>query len=99
MTESGIVGVSVCCNEDTWWQICSCDKNPEGLIPQPKTHGNIQDDGSTLCEDDYCSPRTDFIILNEDEDDNDYSSENYIKTHEVHERCSKCNQIQEARYV
>ncbi|HEX7033699.1 MAG TPA: hypothetical protein VF172_11935 [Nitrososphaera sp.] len=35
-----------------------CDRNPGGLASQtPEEHGNIQPDGTVLCEDGYCNPR------------------------------------------
>ncbi len=62
------------------WEIWACDKNPEGIIPEPKNHGN-EIDGMVTCSDEYCNPRD---IAVED------PSDEFIKTHEVHSRCNKC---------
>ena len=73
----------------TYWELESCDKNPKGLLEEPKPHGNeIQ--GTPTCEDDYCNPK--YTKLNEKE-----ITKEYILQHSVFERCSICNQFMESQ--
>ena len=75
---------------ETYWELWSCDKNPEGLSDGLKNHGNIIGDMST-CEDDYCKPTDGEVELQTDPKE----KEEYIRTHEVNERCSECHQMME----
>lgn len=75
-----MIELTECCNAKIDWEIWACDKNPKGIIPEPKNHGN-EIDGMITCSDEYCSPRD---ISVEDPTDE------FIRTHEVHSRCSKC---------
>lgn len=71
---------SYCCNAELEWEIWGCDKNPEALIPEPKDHGN-EIEGTITCDDDYCHPFDEIV---------DEPTEEYIRTHECHSRCTKC---------
>ena len=72
------------CNKqvETYWELAYCDKNPEGLLTEPMKHGN-EIDGTITCEDDYCNPGRQVV---------ENPTEEYIKTHEVEERCKECDQ-------
>lgn len=73
---------SDCCDANIVWELWTCDKNLKGEIPEPIPHGNSIE-GTTTCEDDYCSPTTEVL---------DYiPSDEFIRTHECHSRCSSCN--------
>lgn len=74
---------STCCNADTYYQLWFCDKNPKGLLNNPKPHGN-EIDGVTTCEDDYCRPNTKII---------GYPSDYFLNTHECVEKCTECGNI------
>jgi hypothetical protein len=74
-------------NVETYWELCFCDKNEDGLSSGLVGHGN-EIDGCTTCEDDYCRP-------DHTEVDKDRLSPEYIRTHEVDERCSECHQFME----
>lgn len=73
---------------ETYWELWSCDKNPEGLTKPPMPHGNIIDDTIT-CDDEYCNP-TDGEV------DKSEITPEYVRTHEVHERCCECDQFMES---
>ncbi len=70
---------------ETYWELCFCDKNPEGLSENLISHGNIIN-GMSTCEDDYCSPDDKPV-----EPDDQKDRAEYIRTHEVVERCGTCH--------
>ncbi len=72
---------SDCCKADLSWEVWTCVKNPHGIIPEPNDHGN-EIDGTITCDDDYCQP-TDLQLEGTPTDE-------FIRTHEAHSRCSKC---------
>lgn len=81
---------------ETYWELLFCDKNPNGVTmgKECKDHGN-EIDGTTTCEDDYCHPSEEVIVkLSELTDENTEKIE-YIRTHEVNERCGECHQFME----
>lgn len=75
---------SECCNAEMYYELWSCNKNPEGRTDKEfmenYDHGN-DIDGTTTCEDDYCNPQYERI---------EPTDQNYIENHEVHERCGLC---------
>ena len=77
---------SYCCKAELYYELWHCDKNPEGRTDIEFTknydHGNSIDD-CTTCEDDYCSPQITVIW--------EKPTDEFIKTHEIHTRCSKCD--------
>lgn len=73
---------------ETYWELCSCDRNPTGLSDPPTEHGN-NIDGTITCEDDYCNPCFDEV-------DKEMISPDYIMSHEVNERCCECGQFMES---
>lgn len=79
------------CQEITasYFELDTCDKNPEGLVNCSIEHGN-DIEGTITCEDDYCNPQYEAI------DPEDIESVQWLKDHEVHERCSSCEQFREA---
>ena len=77
---------SPCCNADVYYEVWFCEKNPDGLLDgAAMPHGN-EINGTTTCEDDYCRPDTKAI---------DDPSDEYMKTHEGVERCTKCHNMTE----
>ena len=72
-------GLTECCEAPREWELWCCDKNPKGVIPEPP-HGN-EIDGTITCTDEYCNPRDEHL---------ENPTEEYIRTHEAHSRCTKC---------
>ena len=73
---------SYCCNAQVEYELWICDRNPDGVVPEPYEHGN-EYDGEITCDDEYCNPNTielDFI-----------PSYKYYLSHECHSRCTKCD--------
>lgn len=67
-----------------------CDRNPRGLGSQtPEEHGNIQQDGTVLCEDGYCNPRE--ITMKEFSKNNREGS----VPQDVITRCHECGTIKD----
>ncbi|MEP0826826.1 MAG: hypothetical protein HRF40_15250 [Nitrososphaera sp.] len=67
-----------------------CDRNPGGLASQtPEEHGNIQQDGTVLCEDGYCNPRE--ITVKEFREINGKD----VEPQDVITRCHECGTIKE----
>ena len=71
---------------ETYWELLFCDKNPEGLSEKLISHGNLID-GMSTCEDEYCNPQDTPVELPDDQTERT----EYIRTHEVEERCSTCH--------
>jgi len=75
------------CNieQSVYWELWTCDKNNEGVIPAPMPHGNSIH-GMTTCEDHYCGPLTETVDI-------ELINKEYVKTHEVHPRCTVCDHL------
>ncbi len=83
---------SECCNAEIYWELWTCDKNPQGRTDiefmENYDHGNSEDEGMTTCEDYYCNPKYEEL-----QEELIELSPNYLKNHEVHERCRECGKI------
>lgn len=69
---------------ETYWDLASCNKNPDGLVSGLANHGN-----DSTCDDEYCSPN------NSSANDHDINPE-YIQKHCVEEKCMGCNSYMES---
>lgn len=81
---------AVCSNcdslQEVYFEIWFCRMNPDGRVPAPGPHGNMNRNLETACTDEYCSPDTATV-------DNEKINEEYLKSHEVHDRCKKCDHL------
>ena len=88
MTDSELTANKYChqCNKmrKTFWELAHCEKNPEGKNTLEIHHGNNE-----ACDDVYCNPERRQVSGKQ-------LTAEYVKTHQVSEKCTECGQYLES---
>ena len=74
---------------DTYWEIATCEKNPEGLSSEPQDHGN-DTDGIIKCSDAWCNPTLQTIP-------SEQITKEFVHTHNADEKCAQCHHMLESQ--
>ncbi len=74
---------------DTYWELATCEKNPEGLSSEPQDHGN-DTDGIIKCSDAWCNPTLQTIP-------SEQITKEFVHTHNADEKCAQCHHMLESQ--